>query len=224
MPVQNTYGAALAVNSSLTVVGYFQAVGLHPHCFRWLGAGQAEDLGLIRHGSDCTATAIDEAGRIVGYANVTWHGNPRAFEWENGHFRNLGVLQGGDASVAGATNRSRDVVGWSNLQRGLFIPRHAVLWRGGEMHDIGNDSAYEMTEADAINEAGVIVGVGILQSDQSVHALRFANGIVIPLDSEVQNLGDWQLQYANSINVHGVIVGTGLRADGSHAYMLMPQD
>jgi hypothetical protein len=65
-------------------------------------------------------------------------------------------------------------------------------------------------------------GDGILQADRSVHALRFADGNVIPLDSEVQDLGDWQLQYATSINADGVVVGTGLRSDGSHAYMLLP--
>jgi len=68
-----------------------------------------------------------------------------------------------------------------------------------------------------------LVGDGVGMSDGNRHALHFAGGNQIPLESEVLDLGDWQLQIATGINGAGEVVGSGTRADGPHGFKLVPQ-
>ena len=113
-------------------------------------------------GFSTTATAINAGGLIVGYgtnaSNQTF-----ATRWTNDSTVNaLGTL-GGAWSMAWAVNTSGDIVGQSPNASGT---PHAFLWKGGVMQDL-NDlvdpaSGWVLAVAYGINDAGVIVGDGLL--------------------------------------------------------------
>src|SRR5262249_46020024 len=160
-------------------------------------------------GSTCTAYAIDVHNRAVGSANVRPGGPARAFVWQDGTFRNLGVLPGGAWSAARAVNRRAHVVGSAEFAGTGHM--HAFLWSGGSMKDIGTAPHFPDTEALAINDRGFVVGHGYDDEGRTEHALRFVAGRVAALEDEVDNLGDWTLAAAYGINDAGLIVGEGRR-------------
>ena len=72
---------------------------------------------------------------------------------------------------------------------------------------------------------GEIVGSGDFGIGGGVErAVRFADGAVILLEDEVEDLTDWALLDTSAIGNDGVIVGTGFRhGDGKyHGYLLRP--
>jgi len=222
LPDDATVGEAYGISGSQVVVGFHIVPDSFAvrHCFRWSADEGAVDLGLMAQGDTCEAWAINRTGQIVGDANVTEKGKEHAFFYENGMFRDLGTL-GGDYSIAYAISNQGHVVGEAGLKP-LASIGHAFLWSGGALKDLGSRShEFPWSAATSINGHGDIVGVGYTY-DFGLHAVRFADGRVIALDSEVEDLGDWKLQSANSVNEEGVIVGTGERADGMHAFELIP--
>jgi probable HAF family extracellular repeat protein len=190
------------------------------HCFRWSAGDGFADLGFMARGDFCYANAINRAGTIVGLASVTPKGPGHAFLNQNGVFRNLGTL-GGNSAGANGINDHGHIVGYSSL--GTDPDQwHAFLWTGGVMKDIGASSDFANTEATSINSHGEIVGDGTGVADGAYHALRFADGQVVALETEVEDLADWKLEIARSINEDGVIAGKGTRPDGIHGFELVP--
>lgn len=223
MPIDAISGALSGVTQNGTVVGNYVTSRSEYRCFRTDPDGASVDLGLMAKGNFCQANGVDDQGlRIVGVANVypRGPGKVRAFLWENGKFRNLGVLSSGDFSQANAINYFGHVVGASSLGNGDV---HAFLWSDGAMKDIGNSSEFPSSAALSISKAGEIVGTGYSMRKGRGEATRFQDGNVIGLEEEVQGLSDWELQQAVSVNNEGVIVGSGLRTDGWHGFMLLPQ-
>jgi probable HAF family extracellular repeat protein len=204
-----------AISNDQTVVGDFWAPFPYNHCFRWTAAEGAVDLGLMKQGQYCSALGINRAGVIVGWATVTDDGNTHAFRYESGEFQDLGMLPGRTSSIASAINDQGHIVGTSGSE--------AVLWSGGTMKDIGNSLDFLSSGATAISNRGEIVGWGEARADGVRHAVRFANGQVIALDTEADDLSDWHLDEATSVNEDGVIVGEGRRSDGYyHSFELVP--
>jgi probable HAF family extracellular repeat protein len=207
-----------AISNDQTVVGDFWAPFPYNHCFRWTAAEGAVDLGLMKQGRYCSALAINRAGVIVGWATVRDDGNTHAFRYESGRFHDLGMLPGHTSSIASAINDQGHIVGTS----GSGAP-DAFLWSGGTLKSIGDSPDFLSTGARAISNRGEIVGWGEAWADRERHAVRFANGQVIALDTEVDDLADWHLDEATSVNEDGVIVGSGRRSDGFyHSFELVP--
>jgi hypothetical protein len=101
---------------------------------------------------------------------------------------------------------------------------HAFPWSGDETKDIGASSQFEETVARSINDHGDIVDSGFSRIDHEFHALRFADGQVIALETEFDDIADWKLHYAWSVSEAGVIVGWGERGGGAlYAFALVPQ-
>ena len=90
------------------------------------------------------------------------------------------------------------------------------------MRDIGASPDFSSTSAESINSHGDIVGSGVGVADGANHALRFVDGQVVALETQVEDLGDWKLEDARSINEDGVIAGKGTRTDGIHGFELVP--
>lgn len=108
------------------------------------------------------ATAINDAGRVVGYA-LHW-GLQEAFAWDNGVVTWLGTLQPGQPSEATAINNRGEIVGNARLTGPTSSVLRAVLWRNGELVDLGlsGTAGEDVSEAFGITNSGQVVGrVGV---------------------------------------------------------------
>jgi probable HAF family extracellular repeat protein len=168
-----TFGSALCANNRGQVIGVSSLAetpfacltpgepGCHP--FLW-EQGVLKDLGTLG-GNNGTPIWINNAGDVVGEADIADNQATHAFLWRKGVMTDLGSL--GDHSRATAINSKRQVVGWSYITGRTQPPfRHAFIWeKGGSMVDLNTlippSSGLELVAADNINERGEIVGVGV---------------------------------------------------------------
>ena len=167
----------------------------------------------------CQPYGINSVGQVVGFA-FTEDTVEHAVQWMGGTITDLGTLPGDASSLAEAINEAGTIVGASVPADGTS---RAVVWENGVIADIGESSRYRTTDAKAINNSGEIVGQAQLFTRNDPQAVRFADGDVIDLDTEVSNLGGWKLITARSINDSGVIVGVGRLEGQIHGFMLFPQ-
>jgi probable HAF family extracellular repeat protein len=129
------------------------------------------DLGTLgRGGTYSWATAINDAGQVVGYAN-TADSFSRAFLYENGRMSDLGTL-GGTYSRALALNGAGDVVGYSETIPGTS-ELHAFLDSGGRMTDLNRllsaGTGWTLESATGINDQGQVAGYGRNPTDYRRH-------------------------------------------------------
>src|SRR5206468_10413540 len=86
----------------------------------------------------------------------------------------LGNL-GSSGSYGRNLNNLGDVVGFSNSES-----YRAFLWRGGTIYDLNEcippDSGWLLADANAINDAGQIVGHGILNGTGEINGGGIVNG------------------------------------------------
>ena len=115
--------------------------------------------------------AINNKGHVVGYARLPG-GDQRAFLYAEGKLRNLGTFAGGTQSFAYGINRQGQIVGSSDAKE---TPLHAFIYTNRSMQDLNQlipaDSGWVLTEARAINEAGQIVGYGIIKGERHAFLL-----------------------------------------------------
>ena len=136
------------------------------------------DLGTLPGGEIAQARAINENGQIVGYSTTgpeQQFSGPgmHAFLWEEGVFTDLGTLPGADTSLAYDMNESGKAVGYAMTPgtggdpNGRFV---AVVWLDGAIVDLNDvipaGSGWDLTAAWGINDAGQIVGSGLLNGVQ----------------------------------------------------------
>lgn len=149
------YGAALAINSSGQVAGAsgYQAV-------LWNGTTATYLDGLGGLGS--RATAINDAGLVVGYGWTVGNTATHATIWNGATITDLGTL-GGNSSVAYAINNAGQVVGYASTTDGF---QHASLWNGTTATDLNGfldaatiSAGWELATAYGINDNGWIVGI-----------------------------------------------------------------
>jgi probable HAF family extracellular repeat protein len=214
LPEGGTQGVAASITLDRTVVGQFYGDGRY-RCFLTPWHGQSIDIGFpSAKSTSCRPVAINERGWIAGFS-IYDDGNgtlDHGFIWKDGQFNDLGAqAQGG--TDPWAMNQLGHVVGVSGGK--------AFLWNGRQMIDIGESDVYHGTTAQSINDRGQIVGWGV-DPELHLHALRFDHAGVVALESEVSDLGDWQLQLAVSIDNEGRIVGEGVRGKRGHGFMLVP--
>jgi probable HAF family extracellular repeat protein len=127
--ITSSGGFATAVNLSGQVVG-----DAGHHAFFWSATTGIIDLGGLPGGTVSHATAINDEGQVVGWAE-TASGSQRAFSWtRRGGMVDLGTL-GGVASSASAINDEGQVVGWADTTSG----QDAFSWTlSGGMVDVGS--------------------------------------------------------------------------------------
>jgi probable HAF family extracellular repeat protein len=94
---------ATGINNHGAVVGYYSgtATGGKERAFLWTAADGMKDLGALPGGDVSVAMAINDQGRVTGWANGRWqdsggvtHEVIHAFLWANGRMRDLGPLGG----------------------------------------------------------------------------------------------------------------------------------
>ncbi len=140
------------------------------HAFRWHN-GVRTDLGVLPGGVNSLASWISANGLVAGVAEngqidplIPGFPELRAVLWQNGGITDLGVLEGGNESVATAVNNRGQVVGlFANTvpdpfsMFGLGYQARAFLWQNGVMQDLGTLGGPD-AQALLINERGQVVG------------------------------------------------------------------
>lgn len=164
-----------AINNRVQIVGVALNAEGFPRGFLW-DRGAMIDLGTLG-GSDSAASDINDAGVIVGDASTADDLHSYAVRWTQGQIEYLGTL--GEWSQARAINNRGQVVGWSKATDGRA---HAFLWQGGTMtslNDLIPASGWSLIVANDINDAGDIVGMGMLNGER--HAFLLTPRRPVPL-------------------------------------------
>ena len=169
-----------------------------------------------------TAESINEAGHVVGVCIVSQ--SEHGYLYRKGASVDLGTFGGaGSTSQAHALNNHDDVVGVSMRTVGVGT---AFLWRNGVMTDLGSLTPGLPSQALAINDDGLIVGV-------SYTSVFFENPI--PFISNGTGMRDfrslldasgagWDLLNPNAINKNGDIAGWGFFNGVPTAFKAKPLD
>jgi probable HAF family extracellular repeat protein len=128
--------------------------------------------------------------------------------------RDLGGL-GGTWSQALGINEREDVVGFFSEENSPSLG-HAVLWRNGQVTDLGTLPGGPHSEATGINRRGDIVGWSDLTvaGHPTIHAVIWRDGAAMDLGSLDE------VSIARAINDKGEIVGESIIPGGSvHAVL-----
>jgi len=90
------------------------------------------------------------------------------------------------------------------------------------MTDLGTLGG-SFSQANAINDAGQMVGFSRTAGDADTHAVLWTpdNGM-LDLNNLIPSKSGWDLQGANAISSNGSIVGAGLHNGHGHAFLLVP--
>lgn len=137
-------------------VGYGTA-----HAVLWHSDGSPTDLGTLGGTTANIATAINDAGDIVGQSALTGNTTYHAVLWRHGAIRDLGTLPGDFLSEALGVNDKQQVVGYSCDSSGNC---RGFIWQNGSMSDLNllvPRSQFDVTYAGDINDQGSIVGQAV---------------------------------------------------------------
>jgi probable HAF family extracellular repeat protein len=132
-------------------------------------------------------------------------------------------LVGGSDSVANGINDVGQAVGLSS--NGTNVT--GIIWNGNTPTALGTLPGSSISWANAINNAGLIVGFADTFGTGTSHAVLWQNGTIFDLNALLDSSGaGWTLEEAFAINLTGQIVGFGFNntLDGTNnaAFLLTP--
>ena len=114
------------------------------------------DLGTLTSGGTSVATAINNAGEVVGYGVATT-GIEHGFKWVNGTLTDLGTESGGSFSQANAVNDAGQIAGTADRTSGGY--GYPVRWSAaGVLQDLGGTVTNSLGVGNAIDPAGQVAG------------------------------------------------------------------
>ena len=156
---------AIGINDKRTIVGWSQqslvggAFGIPDlHAVIWKD-GKVTDMGSFG-GPISLAFAVNNQDEAVGQSMDAGFAS-HAFAWQAGSLTALETLPGDFASGAAGINNLGLIAGWSAGDAGIS----ACLWQGGQPVDLNtriSDPQWQLAVANSINDAGQIVGFGLL--------------------------------------------------------------
>jgi probable HAF family extracellular repeat protein len=186
-----TCGITNAINSRGQVAGQSYLAGnTVAHAFLWdkNSHPQLKDLGTLG-GDNASALWIDDAGDVVGYADLPptppsctgitcqHHG----FLWKNGVMTDLGTIGTDPCSRALSINSRGQIVGGTAAVCGGNIT-HGFLWEDGgpaiDLNTLASAANIALTTPLYINNQGEIAGNGML-SNGNTHAF-----LLVPCDDD----------------------------------------
>jgi probable HAF family extracellular repeat protein len=199
---------ATAVNDSGHFVGYLSLGISLNHGFFYNGTVLTDihNATLSTVGNFSTATDVNSAGQVVGWAATSGSGLRSAFLWQNGSAILLGKL-GGRESAPLSVNNHGQVAGYL-ITAGLLA--QGFLWtdsNGNNMSDAGEMIALPDTgigsTANAVNDSGHAVGFVLNSSGQRLPVAWYDTGNYTPLPL----VSGTTTAEAADINSTGAIVG-----------------
>ncbi|HEX4790267.1 MAG TPA: hypothetical protein VH372_17500 [Actinospica sp.] len=114
------------------------------------------DLGTHTGGGTSVATAINNAGEVVGYG-VSSTGVEHGFSWIRGTLADLGTEAGGGYSQANAVNDAGQIAGTADRTAGGY--GYPVRWSAtGVIQDLGGTVTNSLGVGNAIDQAGRVAG------------------------------------------------------------------
>jgi len=195
-----------------------------PHAFLW-EQGVMLDLAGDFEDPSTVATAVNDAGRVVGYSHCGCRTTPgpRAFLWDYGVVVHLGTF-GGSSARAFDVNERGDVVGEAEMlsrrEGQVAASMRAFLWRDGRLTHLGTLGG-DTSTARAINRSGQVVGWSTA-ADGTTRAFLWQDGAMRDLNDLIPPSSGWVLRQAYDMNASGGIVGTGEAGGQVRAYLLAP--
>ncbi len=165
------------------------------------------------------ARAINDRSQIVGWSGNRCADDPvRAFLWENGVYKDLGDLGGGEADAHGINNGG-EAVGFSSSMDDPYSTQYVFIWAGDTMTSLA-DCCLDSGASD-INDGGQVAGHGKILGGTQSHALLWT--VPQPPRYVIQNLGTLPgglSSAANGVNDLGHVVGEATNAAGDlHAVL-----
>ena len=199
---------------SLLPFSFVFPVATKGHAFLWDEENGMQDLGTITSGSDSMALVVNESGQVTGVSYTSSNPNSNngpacalnvptqdPFIWEKGKgMTDLGTL-GGDCGWPYALNNRGAVVGDSTPPGDAYtLP---FLWtKEAGIQALSTTARGSLGgEAEAINDAGQVVGYG--QNSMEAFALLWEKGRT----KRLGNLRGANCTIAFSINSHSQVVG-----------------
>ncbi|MDB5296008.1 MAG: hypothetical protein JWO31_1991, partial [Phycisphaerales bacterium] len=170
------YSKAYGVNAGGQVVGESATITGDVHAFRRTGT-TLTDMGVLSGDSYSSARGNNDAGQVVGRSGKVVNDvtTDRAFLYNGTTMASLGTLSGDQVSQADDVNNSGLVVGFS-ADDGDLNDQRAVVYTAGSMQDlnalIDPAAGWKLVEAAAVNDAGQIVGVGVLNGNRRAFLLN----------------------------------------------------
>ncbi len=147
------------------------------HPFLWNGR-QMLDLGTLG-GDNGSANAVNDAGVVVGSADLAGSRAHHAFRWINGSMTDLLPAQGAPCSNGFFVNNQGQLVGNSTDCHGNALA--AMLWDKGSAFDLNTlvtRSALHLTSAEYITNRGEVLAEGVLPNGEQRLAVLIPTGLV----------------------------------------------
>jgi len=159
--LMNPYSRAVDISEGGVVAGWTGLLAATDEVFLW-EQGEAQLLGPIPGGVTSSPGDLNNRNQVAG-AGLVQVGRARenrwrAFLWDRGCWTLIAPLPGHDRNTARALNDLSQVVGQSGDLETAF------LWQKGSTYDLNElallDEGCTIERAQAINNAGVIIGDG----------------------------------------------------------------
>jgi len=221
LPPGYTSSSAKAVNDKGQVTGEISHGTRFSYAFLYSG-GRIMDLGTLPGFTDSVGNAINDRSEVAGVATrpdpapdsvLTVH----AFTAKAGLLQDLRP-DGKALYLSSGINAAGSVVGGVITLRDqdrAFVFRNDRLVVLDELA-VGA-AGWELQEADAINDAGDIVGSG---THGGPRAFLLRGGVVTDLNRFLPAPAEWVMERATGINNRGDVVCIGKRGAASHAFLL----
>ena len=168
-------------------------------------------IGILPTGSTSNAAAINDAGQVVGSADMPsiYGDGTIAVLYSGGKFTNLGAANNGAApAIANAISSNGYIAGANGYS-------HAFRYFNGNLLDLGSLSTVISTsEGRGVNSSGVVVGD--TEVNTNIHAFMDNGSIMTDLGT-LTGSGN---SFALAINDSGQIVGySSANGGGQHAFL-----